>query len=150
MDRVGLYVYIYYIQYSAQVFSHFCIFVILMYRYELQYKQRENVWRSLWYLEMTILKDELTQKKGKISILYNVTPNWFETFDGPVLKGIGRLKNATPVKTAALHYCFSDPAFGAVVKFILSFADQKIRTRTKLHQGTYCFGFMFKKEMFLL
>ena len=111
------------------------MFSILVCRYEQQYKQRENVWRSIWYLEMTIVKDELTQKKGKISILYNVTPNWLETFDRTLFKGVGNLKKATPVRTVAAHYCFTDPAFGAIIKFVSAVMDRKTRTRTKLHQG---------------
>jgi hypothetical protein len=41
-----------------------------------------------------------------------------------------------PIRTAAIHHCFSDPAFGYIVKwFSLSMLEAKTRPRTRLHHG---------------
>lgn len=105
--------------------------------YHEKYTVRENSWRALWYITMAALQDEETQKKGQVAIIYNVGDTWKDMFDGELYAGVGKAKAALPMKNAAIHYCFSDPAFGAYVKFITTKTmGRNPRIRARLHQGT--------------
>jgi hypothetical protein len=85
---------------------------------------------------MVALIDEETQKKGLVAVIYNVDPNWKDTFDAELFAGVGELVKASPLRSVAIHYCFLDSAFGAIVKFISMTLDRNSRTRTRLHHGT--------------
>jgi hypothetical protein len=85
---------------------------------------------------MTALIDEETQKKGVVVVVYNVTPNWSEGLDSELYEGVARVKNSTPVRTACVHYCFMDPAFGALIKLVSMTMERHTRIRTRLHRGT--------------
>ena len=85
---------------------------------------------------MTALQDEETQKKGIVMIIYNVSENWTKYFDPKALKKVAQLRQVMPTKLASMHYCYLDPAFGAVINLIVRTVQRNIRTRTKLHSGT--------------
>lgn len=97
---------------------------------------RENVWRQLWYNFMTMLYDEATQKNGLVVVIYNVNDRWTETFDRDLFMGVGKIRAAAPIRCVSTHYCFNDPAFGAIIKVVTSAMELHTRTRTRLHYGT--------------
>lgn len=84
---------------------------------------------------MTVLKDEETQIKGLVQIIYNVVDNWIEKFDKDLLMGVGKIRAATPIRIVSAHYCFNDPAFGAIIKTVSLALELHTRTRTRLHYG---------------
>lgn len=95
--------------------------------------------RVMWYLHMIALKDEETQRKGAVAVIYNVTPNanaFVALLDKDFFKRLGRVKEALPFRSACIHYCFSDPAFGFVIKCVTLALERNARTRTRLHRGT--------------
>jgi len=112
-----------------------CIFMKTWYHQT--FHVRENVWRALWYIFMVASMDEESQKKGMVALIYNVDPNWKDTFDAELFAGVGKIVKSAPLRNAATHYCFLDPAFGAIVKFISMAMDRNSRTRTRLHRGNH-------------
>ena len=92
-------------------------------------------WRQIWYNHMTLLKDEETQKQGMVQIVYNVNDRWRENFDRDLYLGVAKIRAATPIRVVSVHYCFNDPAFGAIIKLVTTALEMHTRTRTRLHYG---------------
>ena len=88
---------------------------------------------------MTMCMDEETQKKGCTVVVYNVDHGWLDKFDKNLYSGLAAVKAATPIRVVAIHYCYSDPAFGAIIAFISGALERHVRIRTKLHQGELLF-----------
>jgi hypothetical protein len=84
---------------------------------------------------MTAIQDEETQKKGQVVVIYNVCDTWLDTFDKSLYLGVAKLRFATPVRVVACHYCFTDPAFGAIIALISTAIEWHTRARTRLHKG---------------
>jgi hypothetical protein len=86
---------------------------------------------------MSAAQDEVSQNKGLTAIIYNVGEGWLNNFDSLLLQGIAQVTQALPIRDAAVHYCYTDPKFGALVAFFSKFAEADVRTRSRLHQGTH-------------
>lgn len=86
---------------------------------------------------MVLLKDEETQLKGLVQIVYNVNDQWKKTFDKELYVGVAKIRAATPIRVVSIHYCFNDAAFGAIIKVVSLALEMHTRTRTRLHYGTY-------------
>ena len=91
----------------------------------------------MWYLEQTAVQDEETQKQGIITVICNFGVKWREKFDKESAKLVARLTACSPLRNVATHYCYSDPAFGAIIAFVSLAFERRSRTRTKLHRGTH-------------
>jgi hypothetical protein len=105
--------------------------------YHQHFKTRENVWRCLWYTKMVVAADEESQLKGQCAIIYNVNDHWLDTFDPVLFKGVSAVRDVMPVKDVAVHYCYSDPKFGAAISFVTSLFDPATKARTRLHHGSH-------------
>ena len=107
--------------------------------YQQVYKQKENLWRALFYINMTMCLDQETQIKGCTVIVYNVEHSWFlqDTTDQEMYAGLMKVKAYTPIRVVAIHYCFSDVAFGPMVAFISRALERHVSVRTKLHRGSH-------------
>eukprot|EP00934_Nitzschia_sp_Nitz4_P009404 Nitzschia sp. Nitz4//scaffold99_size76975//32504//34201//NITZ4_005575-RA/size76975-snap-gene-0.2-mRNA-1//1//CDS//3329560847//9394//frame0 len=101
------------------------------------YKTSVNVYKTVWYLLSQASRDVETQRRGIISLIYAVCDNWVEKFDKVTFRGIDKLKRALPVRTTGVHYCYSDPTFGALVSFISAIFHRRSRVRSRLHRGTH-------------
>jgi hypothetical protein len=86
---------------------------------------------------MSAAHDEETQIKGMTAVIYNVCDNWMDTFDHVLFQGVAKVREAIPIRDAAIHYCYSDPKFGAAVAFISRVFEADSRTRSRLHKGTH-------------
>ena len=84
---------------------------------------------------MVLLKDEETQLKGLVQIVYNVNDHWRDNFDKELYMGVAKIRSATPVRLVSLHYCFNDPAFGVIIKLVSLALEMHTRTRVRLHYG---------------
>lgn len=112
----------------------------------LQYRTQENLLRTIWYTNMVALTDLETQRKGSIVIQLNSNPNWISQqlnktkatsviYSG-LLPRVAKVVKAIPSKKAAVHYCFEDAKFGAIIKTVTSVLQKHSRTRTRMHRGT--------------
>lgn len=99
--------------------------------------EKINVSRIFWYILNTAAIDEETQKKGMVFVLYNVASDWIKRMDVDLFLRILKVRNASPIKLMGAHYCFKDPAFGALINIVNQTVERPIRVRTRMHRGTY-------------
>lgn len=92
----------------------------------------------MYYMIMSVLEDEETQKRGITAIVDSVA--------GEFVKGKTDLRTVSagpwivrslPFRMVAVHQCFNNPAVRLIIRFSLRFLDEKDRARTKLHYGTH-------------
>lgn len=86
---------------------------------------------------MSAAQDEETQIKGQATVIYNVCDNWLDTFDHVLFQGVATVREALPIREVSVHYCYTDPKFGAAVAFISRVFEADTRTRSRLHRGTH-------------
>lgn len=84
---------------------------------------------------MLALKDVETQKNGLIAIIYNVCDTWLNKFPANLFRQVTQLLKSIPLRQPAIHYCYSDPSFGALISLITNSIERNARARTKLHRG---------------
>lgn len=101
------------------------------------YKTAENMTRVMYYIVMSTLDDEDTQKKGITVIVYNVGKVEKEKFDHRTFAQGGRLMMSLPGRLCALHHCFNHSSFRFIINITLHFFPANVRARAKMHYGTH-------------
>jgi hypothetical protein len=93
--------------------------------------------RMFYYIVMSLIEDEESQKKGIVIINYDMGDFSFDQFDRFGLQISARSLLDTPMKMVSMHHCFSDGRFRFIVKFVLNLLGLDMQARVKLHQGTF-------------
>ena len=90
----------------------------------------------MWYIFTTTLRDEETQRKGCVVLIYNdgVMPKREELM---TLKRVHHIRQGIPKKVVGAHYCYTDSALRPFVAGMRLFMEQEIRKRMKPHYGTH-------------
>jgi len=92
----------------------------------------------MYYLIMSVLEDEETQKKGISAIVYSVAG---EFVDGKTdLRTVSAgpwVQRSLPFRLCAMHQCFDNLAVRVIINFSMRFLREKDRARVKLHYGRW-------------
>ena len=87
---------------------------------------------------MTVLEnDETAQKKGFVAVAYHVGCS---SMSPAALEGFRKrpiLRDAIPLRLAALHYCYDNPKLRLIALFAQNFISKEHRLRFRAHFGTY-------------
>jgi hypothetical protein len=89
-----------------------------------------------YYLFMSLIEDEESQKKGIVIIIYNMGDFSFDQFDRFGLQISARSLLDTPMKIVSMHHCFRDGRLRFILNFIFNLLGSELQARIKLHQGT--------------
>ena len=108
------------------------------------FEEHENVLRTLYYVQMTALEDEETQKKGFVVVVYNVDPQSPQAMDAALFLKIYDLLPTLPACYKGIHYCVKH---SHVRKFLSSIRSrlptQDDRQRTRVHSGEWLQHLLF-------
>jgi hypothetical protein len=97
--------------------------------------------RNVWYQIMKALKDEDTQRKGFIKVVYALggtlsRMKQTQSMDTELFfKGITLIFEVLPFRLAALHYCFEDPKIRPVIATVQYVIGKAGRLRFRAHYG---------------
>ena len=84
---------------------------------------------------MTAIKDEDTQKKGIVGLVYNNDGD-VRHEDRVCTWKNGRLLSVLPVRFVAMHYCYEAAHYTSLLSLITTVFGAKTRTRLRPHHGT--------------
>ena len=90
-------------------------------------------------MNMLMCMDEETQIKGCTVIGYSVghEHGLLDSIDKELYSGLVAVKEATPLRVVAQHYCCSDSAFTAILSFVTRITEQHVKIRTMMHKGEF-------------
>mmetsp|Transcript_77760 Transcript_77760/g.116955 ORF Transcript_77760/g.116955 Transcript_77760/m.116955 type:complete len:513 (+) Transcript_77760:269-1807(+) len=111
-----------------------------------KYKTPENLARSAWYVFTTTLRDEETQKKGVVMVVYN-TGKVPKAEEMKIMGRIHRTRQGIPKRIVGGHYCYSDASLRPFVAGMRLFLDKEVRNRLRAHYGTHD-DLLFKLQTF--
>jgi hypothetical protein len=93
----------------------------------------------MWYVFSSSLKDEETQKKGVVLVLYNVG-HMAKPEEISVMKRMRRVRQGIPKRVVGVHYCFDDALmrpFVAGMQLYMRMQDNRIQARFRPHFGNH-------------
>lgn len=92
----------------------------------------------MYYLIMSAVEDAETQIKGCCCIVYSIAGEFVQgkTDLRTVSAGPWCLRSL-PFRACAMHQCFRDPAYRAILNFMMRFVGAKDRARIKVHYGRF-------------
>jgi hypothetical protein len=102
--------------------------------------------RAAWYVFTTTLRDEETQKKGIVMVVYN-TGTVPKAEEMKVMSRIHYARSGIPKKVVGAHYCYSDASLRPFVAGIRLFMEKEMRNRLRAHYGTHD-DLLFKLQTF--
>ena len=94
---------------------------------------------AIWYMFMKLMTDdEENQKKGVVSLLYNVgskrVMNRVHAWQGGITMSV------LPVRFVSLHFCYNNAATKPIVSLAMAVYGAHARTRIRAHYGAYLSG----------
>ena len=95
--------------------------------------------KTVYYLVMAASEDEVTQKKGMVSIFVNIGKNQAVSFVTKSWK-IEALITSLPSRYSAHHFCVDDTsaASSAFAAIIVLMVGARVRARFRKHEGELC------------
>lgn len=96
----------------------------------------DRVGRIYFYL-LQMVADDTLEKKGLVTVIYNVGPIVFEEFEPNVPPMFYRAFSALPTRIVSLHFCFDNYWFRICAQNVLKIYNTDTRAAGKLHYGTY-------------
>ena len=86
---------------------------------------------------MSALEDEETQRRGVVSVLYNMGDSMDATDDSDLLKEVPAAMEYLPYKFVSCHMCFENPPrVNAFARMLLGVCGSNYRSRVRLHTGS--------------
>ena len=85
---------------------------------------------------MTALRDEETQKRGIVVVVYNVGPKRFIPGDFVMMQRFHAVREVLPQRIVGAHYCFDDDSIRPIVWAMRLLLPKRVRTRFRPHFGT--------------
>jgi hypothetical protein len=89
----------------------------------------------MWYQLMAALEDEDTQRKGMVSILYNIELVTPEPEYPELLKNAHMINDAVPFRNVAVHYCYDSASLRPAMTLYQLVVNGNIRLRFRAHYG---------------
>ncbi|KAL3908403.1 MAG: hypothetical protein SGARI_003077 [Bacillariaceae sp.] len=102
-----------------------------------QFKQVANAMRVIYYLLMCAVEDEETQKKGIVSVVYNVEPKSPLANDPSVYLNVYQLLPTLPIRMMGAHYCVQDSDLRKFMSSIRVAMSREVRLRSRVHHGSH-------------
>jgi hypothetical protein len=93
--------------------------------------------RCMWYIAMTGLRDETTQKNGVIVIRINVAPHRVSLDQVPYIIQQHHISEAVPRKLVAMHYCYDVRMLTPLLTFTRFLFGSRLRGRFVTHFGSH-------------
>jgi hypothetical protein len=90
----------------------------------------------MWYLFTSSLKDEETQKKGVVMVIFNVGKMAVKE-NLSFLKRVHKVREGIPKKIVGGHYCYNDSSLRPFVAGLRLFLDKEARRRFRPHYGSH-------------
>lgn len=91
----------------------------------------------MYYILMSAIEDEETQKRGVAAIIYNVGDFMKGKTNPKTLYQGCWIQNSLPFKMCSLHHCFNDRAFRFIVNITMYFFSEEAKAKAKMHHGTF-------------
>ena len=88
----------------------------------------------MFYIMMTALEDEQTQKLGIVMVGYNCGPN--RTVDRKSAFAIQSLRRHLPMRMVSIHYCYDDFKMRPMMTIAMLVMGASQRVRFRAHFGT--------------
>ena len=93
--------------------------------------------RCMWYQLMAAIEsDEAVQRKGFVTVSYNVGCRKMDSSFYENLKRVGLLMEAIPSRNCGLHFCYDNPQLRPLALLIQSTVNRENRLRFRTHYGT--------------
>jgi hypothetical protein len=89
----------------------------------------------MWYQLMAALEDEDTQRKGIVSVLYNIELAKPEPEYPDLLKNSHMINDAVPFRNVAVHYCYDSASLRPAMTLYQLVVSGNIRLRFRAHYG---------------
>mmetsp|Transcript_47985 Transcript_47985/g.138181 ORF Transcript_47985/g.138181 Transcript_47985/m.138181 type:complete len:542 (-) Transcript_47985:51-1676(-) len=97
------------------------------------YKEIENLKRAYFYLNMVALEDVETQRKGMISVGFNMGQS--RRVDRRAVFSLHTTHSVLPLRLASAHYSFDDLTLRVMLAFFMLLANVAMRVRIRSHYG---------------
>jgi hypothetical protein len=97
----------------------------------------------MWYQLMAALEDEDTQRKGMVSVLYNIELGKAEPDYPELLKNSHMINDALPFRNVAVHYCYDSASLRPAMTLYQLVVSGNIRLRFRAHYGELNFCLLF-------
>lgn len=93
--------------------------------------------RAVYYILMSALEDEETQKKGIVCVVYNVEPRSALSNDPQIYLNVYKLLPSLPMKMMGAHYCVQDAHLRLFMSSIRVAMSREVRLRSRVHHGSH-------------
>lgn len=101
------------------------------------YKHRENILRTVWYIYNVISHDEMCQKRGVVSVVFNNGGFPNGGMDYEKSRRTARLFRALPVRMDSFLVCLDERPWLTVVDAFSVIVSKHLRIRMRALPGTY-------------
>jgi hypothetical protein len=102
-----------------------------------RFKEVINAMRVVYYVLMCAVEDEETQKKGIVSVVYNVEPKSPLANDPRIYLNVYQLLPALPIRMMGAHYCVQDSGLRRFMSSIRVAMSRELRLRSRVHHGSH-------------
>lgn len=93
--------------------------------------------RVVYYILMSALDDEETQKRGVVCIVYNVEPKSHLANDPRIYLNVYQLLPKLPIRMMGAHYCVQDSHLRLFMSSIRVAMSREVRLRSRVHHGSH-------------
>ena len=93
--------------------------------------------RTVYYILMSALEDEETQKKGVVCVVYNVEPRSTLANDPRIYLNVYQLLPRIPFRMMGAHYCVQDAHLRLFMSSIRVAMSREVRLRSRVHHGSH-------------
>ncbi|KAL3924666.1 MAG: hypothetical protein SGILL_000903 [Bacillariaceae sp.] len=93
--------------------------------------------RVIYFLLMCAVEDEETQKKGIVSVVYNVEPRTPVANDTRIYLNVYQLLPTLPIRMMGAHYCVQDSDLRRFMSSIRVAMSREVRLRSRVHHGSH-------------
>lgn len=104
---------------------------------DVAFKDPRNLIRSFIYLQLTLAEDEENQKRGIVTILFQLGSVSPKDMNRELAREGPRIGNWLPIKVAGIHICTDNPVVEVLARVILAGSTPALRSRHRLHYGTH-------------
>ncbi|KAG7368545.1 hypothetical protein IV203_031288 [Nitzschia inconspicua] len=100
-------------------------------------KEVVNAMRVIYYILMSAMEDEETQKRGIVYVVYNVEPKSPLANDPRIYLNVYQLLPQIPVLMMGAHYCVQDSYLRQFMSSIRVAMSREVRLRSRVHYGSH-------------
>jgi hypothetical protein len=101
------------------------------------YKSWQTKIRACWYMIMCELENENTQKKGIVTVFYNVDTTAAESLYLDLVRRMRVVDDSLPYRNVAVHYCYNNPGMRPALNLLQLVAGKDNRLRFRTHFGSH-------------